>query len=143
MRIIDNFRFMVSSLDKLASNLCSTSCNQCDKCKGNMELKNISGSYITSFGCEICRTKKTKDLGEEVLKKNFKHTSRFWECDEKFRLLIRKDAYPYEYMDGWKKFEETSLPQKMRFTAGLIWRVSVIKTMNMHSKFGTPWRKRP
>ena len=119
LRIIDNFRFMASSLDKLASNLCSTSCNQCDKCKGNMELKNISGSYIASFGCEICRTKKTKDLGEEVLKKNFKHTSRFWECDEKFRLLIRKDAYPYEYMDGWKKFEETSLPPKDAFYSRL------------------------
>ena len=120
LRIIDNFRFMASSLDKLASNLCSTSCNQCDKCKGNMDLKNISGSYIASFGCEICRTKKTKDLGEEVLKKNFKHTGRFWECHEKFRRMIRKDVYPYEYMDGWKKFEEINLPQKTHFTAGLI-----------------------
>ena len=25
---------------------------------------------------------------------------------------------------------------KMRFAAGLIWRVSMIKTMNMHNKFG-------
>ena len=23
--------------------------------------------------------------------------------------MIRKGVYPYEYMDGWKKFEETSL----------------------------------
>ena len=60
---------MSSSLDKLASNLCGTSRIQCDKCKGNMELINISGDYIVSTGCETCRTKKTKDLGEEVLKK--------------------------------------------------------------------------
>ena len=73
---------------------------------------NISGDYIASFGCERCRTKKTKDLGEEVLKKNFKHTGRFWECHEKFRLMIREGVYPYEYMDSWKKFEETSLPPK-------------------------------
>ena len=122
LRFIDSFRFMASSLDKLASSLCSTSStsgNQCDKCKGNMERINISGSYIASFGCERCRTKKTKDLGEEVLKKNFKHTSRFWECDEKFCLMIRKDAYPYEYMDGWKKFEETSLPPKDAFYSRL------------------------
>ena len=79
------------------------------------KLINISGDYIASFGCERCRTKKTKDLGEEVLKKNFKDTGRFWECDEKFRLMIRNGVYPYQYMDGWKKFEEISLPQKEAF----------------------------
>ena len=31
------------SLDKLASSLCGTSGIQCDKCKGNIELRNISG----------------------------------------------------------------------------------------------------
>ena len=67
------------------------------------------------MGCERCRTKKTKDLDEGVLKKNFNHTSRFWGCDEKFRLMIKKGVYPYEYMDGWKKFEETSLPPKDAF----------------------------
>ena len=119
LRFIDSFRFMASSLARLASNLYGTSGIQCDKCKGNMELINISGDYIASFGCERCRTKKTKDLGEEVLKKNFKHTGRFWECHEKFRRMIRKDVYPYEYMDGWKKFEEINLPQKDSFYSRL------------------------
>ena len=81
---------MASSLDKLASNLCGTSGIQCDKCKGNMELVNISGDYTASFKCDRCRTKKTKGLGEGVLKKDFNHTSRFWGCDEKFRLMIGK-----------------------------------------------------
>ena len=63
--------------------------------------------------------KKTKDQGEGVLKKSFNHTSRFWGCDEKFRLMIRKGVYPYEYMDGWKKFEETSLPPKNAFYSRL------------------------
>ena len=119
LRFIDSCRFMASSLDKLASNLCGTSGIQCDKCKGNMELINISGDYIASLGCERCRTKKTKDLDEKALKKNVNHISRFWGCDEKFHLIIRKSVYPYEYMDSWKKFEETSLPPNVRVTVGL------------------------
>ena len=27
-------------------------------------------------------------------------------------LLLRKDIYPYEYMDKWERFNETSLPEK-------------------------------
>ena len=119
LRFIDSCRYMASSLHKPASNLCGTSGIQCDKCKGNMELINISSDYIASLGCKRCRTKKTKDLDEGLLKKNFNHTSRFWECDEKFCLMIRKGVYPYEYMDGWKKFEERSLPPKDTFYSRL------------------------
>ena len=56
--------------------------------------------------------KKKSDLEEWGVKKNFNHTSRFWGCDEKFCLMIRKGVYPYEYMDGWRRFEETTLPTK-------------------------------
>ena len=115
LRFIDSCRFMASSLNKLSSNLCGTSGIQCDKCKGNMELINIFGDYIASLGCERCRTKKAKELDEGALKKNFNHTSRFWGYDEKFRLMIRKSAYPYEYMDGREKFEVAGLPPKDAF----------------------------
>ena len=27
-------------------------------------------------------------------------------------MLLRKGVYPYEYMDSWEKFNETSLPSK-------------------------------
>ena len=33
----------------------------------------------------------------------------------KFILLLRKDVYPYDYMDEWEKFNETSLPEKEEF----------------------------
>ena len=39
-------------------------------------------------------------------------------CDEdinKFILILEKGIYPYEYMDSWKRFDETSLPDKEGF----------------------------
>ena len=32
-----------------------------------------------------------------------------------FVLLLRKGVYPYEYMDNWNRFNETSLPSKEKF----------------------------
>ena len=33
----------------------------------------------------------------------------------KFVFLLRKSVYPYEYMDNWERFNETSLPPKKGF----------------------------
>ena len=35
--------------------------------------------------------------------------------ERQHQLLIRKGIYPYEYMDSWDRFEETSLPPKDSF----------------------------
>ena len=35
-------------------------------------------------------------------------------------LLPQKGVYPYEYMDHWEKFNETSLLQKEHFYSHLI-----------------------
>ena len=37
----------------------------------------------------------------------------------KFILLLRKGGYPYEYMDSWERFNETSLPSKEDFYSNL------------------------
>ena len=34
-------------------------------------------------------------------------------------MLLRKGVYPYEYMDEWEKFNETSLPEKEEFYRNL------------------------
>ncbi|GFR59454.1 protein NYNRIN [Elysia marginata] len=38
---------------------------------------------------------------------------------QKRQLLLRKDVYPYEYMDSWERFEETALPPKEAFHSKL------------------------
>ena len=47
----------------------------------------------------------------------------FWEFepynDHQHKLLIRKGIYPYEYMDSWDRFKETSLPSIERFYSSL------------------------
>ena len=50
----------------------------------------------------------------------FANTYRF--CNEdinKFILLLRKDVYPYEFMDSWERFYETALPNKKPFYSEL------------------------
>ena len=37
----------------------------------------------------------------------------------KFILLLRKGVYPYEDMDNWEKFDETTLPSKEAFYSNL------------------------
>ena len=33
--------------------------------------------------------------------------------------MLRKRVYPYEFMDKWEKFNETSLPEKEEFYSNL------------------------
>ena len=34
-------------------------------------------------------------------------------------MLFKKAVYPYEYMDSWKRFDETALPNKEAFYSEL------------------------
>ena len=43
----------------------------------------------------------------------------FCNGDNKFVLLLRKGVYPYEHMDSWERFNETSLPDKKAFYSEL------------------------
>ena len=91
---------MSSSLSSLADNLSDINCAKCDK---HMLLE-----------CFACNAWFKKD--SEKLVKKFANSYEF--CNKainKFILLLRKGVYPYEYMDNWKRFDETSLPDKEAF----------------------------
>ena len=130
---------MASSLDQLASNLCCISGIQCDKCKGNMELINISGNYIVSLGCERCKTKKAKRLDEGVLKKNSNHTTTPVDFGDVMKNFAWWFGKVYTHTNTWmagRNLRRQACHRNLHFTAGLIWRVSVIRAMIMHSKSG-------
>ena len=54
----------------------------------------------------------------------------------KFVLLLPKDIYPYEYVDSWERFNETSLPPKKSFYSKLNLEDITIKAIIMFKKYG-------
>ena len=83
---------------------------------------NMSGNF-NSIECESCtennRCEERRKLIEGLIKK-FSSIYQFCNGDlNKFILLLRKGIYPYEYMDSWEKFDETTLPPKEAFYSNL------------------------
>ena len=62
-----------------------------------------------------CKKNYEKNFNEDLIQR-FANTYEFCNGDlSKFILLLRKGVYPYEYMDSWQGFDETSLPDKEAF----------------------------
>ena len=119
INFIDRFRFMSSSLSSLVNNLSealhSDKCTDCKPCLDYMITKDDQ----LIFRCFECKNNYKKDFNKELIKR-FANIYEF--CNEdinKFILLLRKSAYPYEYMDGWERSDETSLPDKEAFYSSL------------------------
>ena len=69
--------------------------------------------------CYNCKQRYKKKFNKELIKR-FTSTYSFCNNDlNKFILLLRKGVYPYEYMDNWERFTETSLPSKEPFYSNL------------------------
>ena len=87
LKFCDSYRFMQNSLSCLSDNLSEIIVSESDNKTSQAEsINKFPNTY------QLCN----KDLN-------------------KFTSLLRKGAYPYEYMDGWEKFNETSLPNKEYF----------------------------
>ena len=119
IKFIDSFRFMATSLSKLVDNLTDNIHNdKCIKCKSNLCFVRAMNETLL-FKCIDCEKEYEKEFNKELLKR-FSNTYEFCDNDlNKFLILLRKGVYPYEYMDGWNKFNEKVLPSKESFYSSL------------------------
>ena len=152
LKFIDSFRFMLTSLLNLVDNLSEINKKECKAC---IKRKNIKSecdfigfkNNILRYKCKECKKIWLKPINGLIngLIKKFPSVYQFCKVDlNKFVLLLRKNVYPYEYMDSWERFDETSLPDKKAFYNKLnekgisnidhahrqkVWEVSEIKNL--------------
>ena len=119
IKFIDTFRFMARSLSKLVDNL--TENIHGDKgvdCKSDLTYMKVIDETLI-FRCFNCKKNYKKEINKELIER-FASTYKFCNNDlNKFVMLLRKGVYPYEYMDGWDKFNKTSIPSKESFYSNL------------------------
>ena len=115
INFIDSYRFMSTSLSNLVSNLSKGLLNDtCIDCKSCLDYMTTKDEQLI-FRCFRYQKNYEKNFSKDLIQR-FANTYEF--CNEdlnKFILLLRKGVYPYEYMDSWKRFDETSLPEKEAF----------------------------
>ena len=143
LQLIDSTRFIVSSLS-LVKNLsqeihrikckyrhnnkkcetCEIKHNNCDCFHQNINFKD----NLIELECLCCNKDYQHNFDEKLKKRFFKtyikerlfKAYKLSNCDNNnFILLLRQGVYPYEYIDDWEKFNETSLPQQRRYLQSL------------------------
>ena len=112
IKFIDSYRFMSTSQSNLVSNLSEGLHNdRCIDCKSCLDYMTIKDEQLI-FRYFRCKKNYEKNFNEDLIRR-FANTYEFCNRDlNKFIFLLRKCVYPYEYMDSWQRFDETSLPDK-------------------------------
>ena len=106
----------VSSLDSLSNDQVGVTEMFCNECGESCEFTHIDEDYVAHGKCRNCYSGYSKY--QPSVNSDFDNL-RVNHNDEQFRLLLRKEVYPYEYMSSWDKFEETKLPPKYAFHSNL------------------------
>ena len=119
LKFINSFRFMSSKLSDLVDNLSEKIYwDNCTDCKSRLDYMTTKDNQLI-FGCFDCKKNYQKDFNKDLIN-SFANKYQFCNGDiNKFVLLLRKGVYPYEYMDSWERFDETSLTDKKYFYSEL------------------------
>ena len=90
---------------------CGGKCKYCDCFPEYTNFKDDLREYK-----RLCSDKNYQYKFDKKLKEQFSNTYKFFNHNNnKCVLLLRKGIYPYESMDDWEKFSETSLPEREDF----------------------------
>ena len=110
---------MSTSLSNLISNLSEGLHNdRCIDCKSCLDYMTTKDEQLI-FRCFRCKKNYEKNFNEDLIQR-FANKYEFCNGDlHKLILLLRKDVYPYEYMDSEQRFDGTSLPDKGVFYSNL------------------------
>ena len=129
---------MSTSLSSLVDNLSEFYRKECKECEERRKIKSVCNfigleNNKLNYKCKECKKRWLMPINGLI--KKFPNVYQF--CNEdinKFVLLLRKGVYPYEYMDSWKRFDETSLPDKKAFYSKLYLEDIMMKTIHMLKK---------
>ena len=110
---------MSSTLSSLVDNsseaLHDCKCTSCESCLDYISAKN---NWLI-FKCIECSKKHEKRFDKDLIER-FVSICAFCDGDiNKFILLLRKEIYPYEYIDSWERFDEQLLADKEAFYSSL------------------------
>ena len=119
IKFIDSCRFMPSKLSNLVDNLSEINNKDCKTCierkkiRSECEFIGLKNNRL-NYRCKECNGTSNKSVNDLIEK--FPRMHKFGNGNlNKFVILLRKGVYPYEYMDSWERFNETSLPPKKDF----------------------------
>ena len=114
---------MQSKLSDLVDNLSEINNKDCKTCmerkiiKSECEFIGLKNNRL-NYRCKECNGTSNKSINDLIEK--FPRMHKFCNGDlNKFVLLLRKGVYPFEYIDSWERFNETSLLPKKAFYSEL------------------------
>ena len=111
-----NLSDLVDNLSRIYNVECKL-CMKKKKIRSDCEFIGFKRDRL-NYKCKKCGEKRTK-LKKETIK-NVRIMHQFCNGDpNKLFLLLRKSPHPYEDMDSWEKFEETTIPPKEAFYSKL------------------------
>ena len=97
-----------------------------------LEYESVKKNFI-KYKSLFCNKNYSSKIDEE-LRNRFRNIFKFSNNDiNRFTLLLRRGVYPYQYIDDWKKFNETTLPEKEEFHSSLDME-DITDAVQMHPK---------